>query len=56
MQFIQTDDEAIARKLKANGYTLVAQEGKIQTFQNDGRMHFSAEEKKRVVFTNKMMV
>ena len=52
--FIKTTDPDVAKDLKGFGFTELPKEGKFFCFINDGKMQFSAEDKKKVVFTNKM--
>lgn len=54
-KFILTQEKMTADILKANGFTLVKQEGKTYAFMNDGKLNFSTEGHK-MVYTNLLSV
>lgn len=54
-KFILTQEKMTADLLKANGFTLVKQEGKTYAFMNDGKLNFSTEGYK-MVYTNLLSV
>lgn len=54
-KFILTQEKTTADLLKANGFTLVKQEGKTYAFMNDGKLTFSTEGHK-MVYTNLLSV
>lgn len=54
-KFILTQEKMTADLLKANGFTLVKQEGKTYAFMNDGKLNFSTEGHK-MVYTNLLSV
>ena len=54
--FIKTSDAELAKQLRLYGYTELKQQGKFFVFINDGAAHFTTEQKKKVMYTNKMEV
>lgn len=54
--FIKTSDAELARHLRFSGYTELKRSGKFFVFINNGAACFSEEQKKKVVYTNKMEV
>ena len=54
--FIKTSDAELAKQLRLYGYTELKQQGKFFVFINNSCAKFTVEEKKKVVFTNKMEV
>ena len=56
MNFIKTQDAELAKKLRFSGYKELKKQGKFFVFVNSGKWTFSAEDKKKAIFTNKMEV
>lgn len=56
MNFIKTSDAELAKELRASGYKELKSQGKFFVFINNGDTTFSAEQKKKMVMTNKMEV
>lgn len=54
MNFIKTQDEELASELRLYGYKELKKQGKFFVFVNCGKWTFSAEDKKKVVFTNSL--
>ena len=54
--FIKTQDAELAKKLRFSGYKELKKQGKFFVFINSGKWTFSAEDKKKAIFTNKMEV
>lgn len=54
MNFIKTTDVETAEKLKTAGFTLVNKSGNCWTFMNDKNTQFSENEKKKIVYSNKL--
>lgn len=54
--FIQTQDEGTAIQLRSLGFTELPKQGSFFVFINDGKTDFSAEEKKKMVYTNKICI
>ena len=55
MNFIKTSDEKLAEKLRSFGYKELKTQGKFFVFVNNSAKYtFSAEDKKKVVFTNSL--
>lgn len=52
--FIRTEDPIVASELRANSFTELPKEGNMFVFLNNGKEVFSAEEKKKMVFSNKL--
>lgn len=56
MNFLYVEDEKTIKELKANGFTFLNKNGKVATFLNDGKLQFSDDIKKKVVFSKKLVV
>lgn len=54
--FIQTQDEGTAIQLRSLGFTELPKQGSFFVFINDGKANFSSEEKKKMVYTNIMLM
>lgn len=54
--FVITKSNLIADVLKHCGFTLVSHQGEVWTFMNDGKHMFSQNDKKEMVFTDKMFL
>lgn len=52
--FIKTQDAELAKELRAQGYKELKPQGKFFVFVNNGKANFSAEQSKKVAYTNKM--
>ena len=50
--FIKTQDVSTSQELKRLGFTELPKQGSFFVFINDGKADFSAEEKKKMVYTN----
>lgn len=50
--FIKTSDEKMADKLIESRFTFVCRQGNFYTFINDGKLLFSDDEKKKVIYTD----
>lgn len=55
-QFIRTSDCQVAEELRKNGFAELAKQGSFYVFINNGKINFSDEEKKKVVYSNLMTV
>ena len=55
-KFIITKSNLVADMLKHSGYTLVSQQGEMWTFMNNGKHTFSQDDKKEMVFSNKLFL
>lgn len=55
-KFIKTSDEELAVVLRASGYKELKKQGKFFVFLNNGKLNFSAEQKKKMACTNKLEV
>ena len=56
MNFIKTYDEELAKELRLSGYKELKKQGKFFVFVNNGTLHFSAEQSKKMIKTNKLEV
>jgi hypothetical protein len=56
MNFIKTSDAELADSLRLQGFKELKKQGKFFVFINNGMTKFSAEQEKKVVYTNKMEV
>jgi len=52
--FVKTESKSVRDELRTAGFTELPMQGKFYVFVNDGKLDFSAEEKKEMLFTNKM--
>lgn len=53
--FIRTSDENTAEKLRQSGFTEMKESSTTSyCFLNDGKLNFSLEEEKNIVYTDKM--
>jgi len=55
-KYIITKSDLVSEVLKKSGYTLMSHKDGIWTFFNDGKKMLSAEDKKGMVFTNKIFL
>lgn len=55
-KFIKTQDAELAKRLRALGFKELKSQGKLFVFINNVRANFSAEEKNKFIYTNKMEV
>jgi hypothetical protein len=55
-KFIKTQDAELANTLRTLGYKELRAQGKFFVFINNGKVYFSTEEKKKLIYTNKMEV
>lgn len=55
-KFIKTQDAELANTLRTLGYKELKEQGKFFVFINNGKVNFSTEEKKKLIYTNKMEV
>lgn len=55
-KFIKTQDAELANTLRTLGFKELKSQGKFFVFINNGKVNFSAEEKKKLAYTNKMEV
>lgn len=55
-KFIKTQDFATAEQLRALQFTELPKQGSFFVFINDGKVTFSSEEKKKMVYTNKICI
>ena len=55
-KFVNTSDSAVADELRKAGFTELPKEGNMFVFLNDGHANFSDDDKKKVVYTNKMNI
>ena len=55
-KYIITKSNLVADILKKTGYTILSEKDGSWTFLNDGRQNLSADQKKDVVFSNKMFL
>lgn len=55
-KFIKTQDAELANTLRTLGYKELKEQGKFFVFINNGKVNFSTEEKKKLMYTNKMEV
>ena len=56
MNFIKTSDAELATTLRLQGFKELKKQGKFFVFINNGKMTFSSEQEKKVIYTNKMEV
>ena len=56
MNFIKTSDEELAKTLRFSGYKELKKQGKFFVFLNNGKLNFTQDQKKKMVYTNKMEV
>lgn len=56
MNFIKTQDKELAKAMRVSGYHELPKQGKFFVFVNSDKLVFSAEDKKKVILTNKMEV
>ena len=54
--FIKTKDQKLAEELRASGYKELKPQGKFFVFLNNGKRCFSADQEKKLLYTNKMEV
>ena len=56
--FVKTRDKNVATELQESGFTFLGEAGGIFTFVNDGKVNFSAEERKqkKIVLTDIMSI
>lgn len=54
--FIKTNSESIAIQLKKLGFTELPKQGTFFVFLNNGTANFSEEDKKKVIYTNKLCI
>lgn len=50
--FVKTSDEKMADKLIENRFTFICKQNGIYTFINDGKLLFSDDEKKKLIYTD----
>ena len=55
-KFVKTSDSAVVDELRKAGFTELPKEGNMFVFLNDGHANFSDDDKKKVVYTNKMNI
>lgn len=55
-KFIKTQDAGLAEVLRSQGFKELKPQGKFFVFINNGRANFSVEQKKKIVYTNRMEV
>ena len=55
-KFIKTQDESTALQLCELGFTELPKQGSFFIFINDGKANFSLEEKKKLIYTNIMIM
>ena len=55
-KFIKTSDEELARNLRMSGYKELKKQGKFFVFLNNGKLSFSQDQEKKMIYTNKMEV
>ena len=55
-KFAKTSDGAVADELRKAGFTELPKEGSLFVFLNDGHANFSDDDKKKVIYTNKMNI
>ena len=56
MKFIKTSDKELADSLRSQGFKEIKSQGKFFVFLNDAKHVFSAEEKKKMVLTDKIEI
>lgn len=56
MNFIKTQDAELAATLRVLGYKELKKTGSFFVFANNGKATFSDNDRKRMIFTNKMEV
>lgn len=54
--FIKTSDAKLADELRASGYKELKPQGKFFVFLNNGKKSLSADQEKKLLYTNKMEV
>ena len=54
--FIKTSDTKLADELRASGFKELKPQGKFFVFLNNGKKSFSADQEKKLLYTNKMEV
>ena len=54
--FIKTNSESIAIQLKKLGFTELPKQGTFFVFLNNGTANFSEEDRKKVIYTNKLCI
>jgi hypothetical protein len=54
--FIKTKDQKLADELRASGFKELKTQGKFFVFLNNGNRSFSADQEKKLLYTNKMEV
>ena len=53
--FVRTSDEATAKRLREAGFTELKESSTTSyCFLNDGKLKFSSEDEKNVIYTDKM--
>ena len=55
-KFIKTQDAELAKQLRTLGFKELKPQGKFFVFINNSKINFSAEDKKKLAYTNKMEV
>lgn len=56
MKFIKTSDTELAKTLRSQGFKEIKSQGKFFVFINDAKRVFSAEDRKKIILTDKMEV
>ncbi len=56
MNFIKTADAELAKALRLQGFKELKSQGKFFVFINNGVALFNEEDKKKMIYTNKMEV
>ena len=56
MKFIKTKDEELAKTLRLQGFKELKNQGKFFVFINNGVALFNEEDKKKIIYTDKMEV
>lgn len=54
MNFIKTSSSEIANRLLEEGYRCVSANGESYMFLNCKKMHFTEEELKKIIYTNRL--
>lgn len=54
--FVKTTDASVAAILMTSGYTCLEEKDGMWCFINNGKMNFSEEENKKMVYTNVLCI
>lgn len=55
-KFIKTSDEELAGALRACGYKELKKQGKFFVFLNSGKLNFTEQQKKNIIYSDKLCI